>query len=94
MLLKSDILSDYCASRKQIFRANFGNVSLGWSFDDWARENGLTSSGARIDKNKNLCSELGANQEPQRKKRCVDVVSFFEYIVLFRSCNLTSWKPF
>ncbi|VBB25961.1 unnamed protein product [Acanthocheilonema viteae] len=51
----------------------FGNVSLGWSFDDWARENGLTSSGARIDKSKNLCSETSANQEPQRKKRCMDV---------------------
>ncbi|CAG9533250.1 unnamed protein product [Cercopithifilaria johnstoni] len=51
---------------------HFGNVSLGWSFDDWARENGLTSSGARIGKSKNLCSEADASQEPQRKKRCVD----------------------
>lgn len=57
---------------------------MGWSFDDWARENGLTSSGARIDKSKSLCSEARINQEPQRKKRCVDVVSFLEDFVLFR----------
>ncbi|VIO98469.1 Uncharacterized protein BM_BM1961 [Brugia malayi] len=53
----------------------FGNVSLGWSFDDWARENGLTTSGARIDKNKYSCSEAQINQEPQRKKRCLDIKS-------------------
>uniref|UniRef100_A0A1I8F127 Exonuclease domain-containing protein n=2 Tax=Wuchereria bancrofti TaxID=6293 RepID=A0A1I8F127_WUCBA len=51
----------------------FGNVSLGWSFDDWARENGLTTSGARIDKNKHSRSEAQINQEPQQKKRCLDI---------------------
>ncbi|OZC09838.1 exonuclease [Onchocerca flexuosa] len=53
----------------------FGNVSLGWSFDDWARENGLTTSGARIDKSKNLCSEARIAEGPQRKRRCLDVKS-------------------
>ncbi|EJD76767.1 exonuclease [Loa loa] len=52
---------------------HFGNVALGWSFDDWARENGLTNSGARISKSKDLCTEARVNQEPQRKKRCLDV---------------------
>lgn len=53
---------------------------MGWSFDDWARENGLTSSGARIDKSENLCPKPCVNQEPQQKKRCLDVVNFFENI--------------
>ncbi|KAM3717188.1 RNA exonuclease [Dirofilaria immitis] len=52
---------------------NFGNVSLGWSFDDWARENGLTNSGAHVNRNKNLSPETHINQEPQRKRRCLDV---------------------
>ncbi|VDK87093.1 unnamed protein product [Litomosoides sigmodontis] len=60
----------------------FGNVSLGWSFDDWARENGLTSSGARIEKN--LPSEAGTNQEPQLKKRCVDANT------IIRTCDTCS----
>uniref|UniRef100_A0A8R1Y0V6 Exonuclease domain-containing protein n=1 Tax=Onchocerca volvulus TaxID=6282 RepID=A0A8R1Y0V6_ONCVO len=53
----------------------FGNVSLGWSFDDWARENGLTTSGARINKSKNLSSEARIAEGPQRKRRCLDVKS-------------------
>jgi hypothetical protein len=33
---------------KNILSLQFGNVSLGWNFNAWARENGLTLTGTRI----------------------------------------------
>ena len=33
---------------KYFFSLQFGNVSLGWNFNAWARENGLTLTGSRI----------------------------------------------
>lgn len=48
---------------------------MGWSFDDWARENGLTSSGARIRKDENLATDSDVIVEPQPKRRCLDIVS-------------------
>uniref|UniRef100_A0A914ZRG5 Exonuclease domain-containing protein n=1 Tax=Parascaris univalens TaxID=6257 RepID=A0A914ZRG5_PARUN len=50
----------------------FGNVSLGWSYDAWARMNGLTNTGARIDMKRPhpvVANETDLLQPPAKKKR-------------------------
>uniref|UniRef100_A0A183VFU7 Exonuclease domain-containing protein n=1 Tax=Toxocara canis TaxID=6265 RepID=A0A183VFU7_TOXCA len=50
----------------------FGNVSLGWSYGSWARENGLTNSGARLGAKRplsdNAADEEGGVLEPRPKR--------------------------
>uniref|UniRef100_F1L762 RNA exonuclease NEF-sp n=1 Tax=Ascaris suum TaxID=6253 RepID=F1L762_ASCSU len=50
----------------------FGNVSLGWSYDAWARKNGLTNTGARIDMKRphsDIANETDLLEPPAKKKR-------------------------